>query len=119
MFVGVCRLTFQLFDVHSLKMKRSVVNRLLERTRAKFDISIAEVADNDRLSQAVLSFVVVGNAKPHVDAMMGKVGQFMEEMAVAPLLRRQTEIISFGDEMASDEVLGTSLLDDMSVEDFQ
>ena len=50
MFVGVLRLTFHVPHARSLKDKRSVVRSFRDRVRARFDVSIAEVAAQDLLS---------------------------------------------------------------------
>lgn len=54
MVVGVIRIDLRLFEVHSLKQKRSQVSRILNRLRSKFPISIAEVGCLDLLQRTVL-----------------------------------------------------------------
>ena len=54
MTVGVIRIDLRLFDVHSLKQKRSQVSRLLNRLRSKFPLSIAEVGHLDLLQRSIL-----------------------------------------------------------------
>ena len=96
MFVGVSRLTFHLHGNASLKGKRSIVRRLVDRTRAKFNVSAAEVGDNDVLQRAVIGMTVVGNSASHVDSMLGSVVSFVENIGVAVLVSRETEIIPLG-----------------------
>ena len=43
MFVGICEATFRAEWVSSLKEKRMVVKSLVEKTRHKFNASVAEV----------------------------------------------------------------------------
>ena len=52
MFVGVCRLTLYLHGNVSLKGKRKIMRSLIERTRTKFNASVAEVEDNDSQKEA-------------------------------------------------------------------
>ena len=92
MFVGVCRIVLDLHDNFSLKGKRSVVRRLVHRTRNKFNLSIAEVEDNDVLTRAVLGFSVVGNEKPFVNAVIDKVVDFVELEAEGSLADYQYSI---------------------------
>ena len=96
MFVGVCRLTFHLPGNNSLKGKRRVVTRLVERTRAKFNAAVSEVAQNDVHRSAVIGVAVVGNEGGHVDAMLGRIAGFMEGLGLAPLLNKETEVIPLG-----------------------
>jgi uncharacterized protein YlxP (DUF503 family) len=104
MFVGVCRISLHLPGNESLKGKRSVVRKLIERTRAKFNAAVAEVADNDNKRRAVIGLSVVGNSAAHVDSMLGKIGGFIERMAVAPIASRETEVIPMGGDIGSAEL---------------
>lgn len=103
MFVCVSRLTLQIPDSGSLKAKRQVLRRVTDRVKARFNVSIAEVDDNDLWQRAVLAIAVVGNDRRHVDEQMAKVIHFVEEMYVAPLVARQTEIIAFGENLFAAE----------------
>lgn len=99
MFVCVARLTLQIPDSGSLKSKRQVVRRVTDRVKARFNVAVAEVDDNDLWQRATLGLAVVGNDRRHVDEQMGKVIHFIEEMYVAPLVSRSTEIIGFGERL--------------------
>ena len=103
MFVGVLRLSMHLHGNGSLKGKRSMVRRIVERTRAKFNASVAEVADNDVLQRAVIGITVVGNSTTHVDSMISRIGGFVEGLGVAPITSIQTEIIPLGDDIGERE----------------
>jgi uncharacterized protein len=69
--------------------------------KARFNVAVAEVDDQDLWQKATLALAVVGNDRRHVDEQMGKVIHFVEEMYVAPLISRQTEIMAFGDTLYS------------------
>ncbi|WP_375766972.1 DUF503 domain-containing protein [Archangium gephyra] len=97
MFVCVARLTLQIPESGSLKAKRQVLRRVTERVKARFNVAVAEVDDQDLWQKATLALAVVGNERRHVDEQMEKIIHFVEEMYVAPLLTRQTEIMAFGD----------------------
>ncbi|MFY0529624.1 DUF503 domain-containing protein [Archangium gephyra] len=97
MFVCVARLTLQIPESGSLKAKRQVLRRVTERVKARFNVAVAEVDDQDLWQKATLALAVVGNERRHVDEQMEKIIHFVEEMYVAPLLSRQTEIMAFGD----------------------
>jgi len=97
MFVCVARLTLQIPESGSLKAKRQVLRRVTERVKARFNVAVAEVDDQDLWQKATLALAVVGNDRRHVDEQMEKIIHFVEEMYVAPLISRQTEIMGFGD----------------------
>ncbi|MBZ4400434.1 DUF503 domain-containing protein [Myxococcus faecalis] len=99
MFVGVARLTLQIPESGSLKSKRQVLRRVMDRVKARFNVAMAEVEDQDLWQKATLALSVVGNERRHVDEQLEKVIHFIEEMYVAPLMSRETEILAFGDQL--------------------
>jgi uncharacterized protein YlxP (DUF503 family) len=42
MIIGVCQITLQLPDCHSLKEKRQAIKPLMARVRNQFEVSIAD-----------------------------------------------------------------------------
>lgn len=86
MFVGVMELHFALVDNDSLKDKRSVVKRVMYRCRNTFNVSVAEVEDQDSSDRAVLGVVAVGSDRRYVEGMLAKVEGFVERLALAELL---------------------------------
>ncbi len=101
MFVCVARLTLQIPESGSLKAKRQVLRRITDRVKARFNVAVAEVDDQDLWQKATLALAVVGNDRRHVDEQMEKIIHFVEEMYVAPLISRQTEIMALGDKLYS------------------
>ena len=96
-YIGVCRLDLGLDDNFSLKGKRSVVRRVIQRTRNKFNVAMAEVGDNnDVLTVATLGFTVIGNERGFVNSMVDKIVDFVEELSEAPLLNAQVQIDQYG-----------------------
>lgn len=59
MFVGVVEFDLLLGDVHSLKQKRSVVRPIVAAVRKQFEVSVAEVADQDLNRRARIAVAVV------------------------------------------------------------
>ncbi len=99
MFVGVCRLTFHLHGVSSLKEKRGVMRRIIERTKVKFNASVAETEDNDKHQRGVVGVAVVGNTSAHVNAMMSSIVRFVEHLGFAEILNVATEVIPMKDDI--------------------
>jgi len=99
MFVAVARVTLDIPQAGSLKAKRQVLRRVSDRVKARFNVSVAEVDDQDLWQRATLAMAVVGNDRRHVNEMMDKILQFVEDMYVAPVSDRQMEILSFGDRL--------------------
>ncbi len=101
MFVGVCRLSFHLHGNGSLKGKRKAMRSIIDRTRAKFNVSVAEVADNDSLRRGVVGIAVIGNDVGHVDSSMATITRFIEHMGIAPLSSIETEVIPLGGDIGA------------------
>src|SRR5688572_6789254 len=108
MFVCVARLTLQIPESGSLKAKRQVLRRVTERVKARFNVAVAEVDDQDLWQKASIALAVVGNERRHVDEQMEKIIHFVEEMYIAPLISREKEILAFGDQLFSHEVAPSS-----------
>ncbi|MFB1481413.1 DUF503 domain-containing protein [Corallococcus sp. RDP092CA] len=106
MFVGVARLTLQIPESASLKSKRQVLRRVTDRVKARFNVAVAEVDDQDLWQKASVALAVVGNDRRHVDEQLEKIIHFVEEMYVAPLMARETEVLTFGDQLYPDKVPG-------------
>jgi hypothetical protein len=98
MIVGVCRLALFLPASHSLKDKRQVLRRLIDRTRQKFDVAIAETGDNDLWQRAEVGFAAVGNDRAHVDSVLHNVLSFVDSLYLGEILDRQIELFPFGEE---------------------
>ncbi len=96
MVVGVCQLTLSLPGVNSLKAKRSIVRRLLDRTRNRFNVAAAEVAQQDSHRTAVLAVAVVSSDRGHADSMLQSIASFMEGATEAVVVDRSTELLSLG-----------------------
>jgi len=102
MFVGVCRVALHLHGIESLKGKRSIVKRVVERTKAKFNAAVAEVGENDSLQRAVIGAAVVGNSAAHIDSMLAHVCSFIDRLGLAAVVSRETEVIPLGGDIGRD-----------------
>ena len=80
MFVGICEATFRAEWVSSLKEKRMVVKSLVEKTRHKFNASVAEVDRQEEHKMLVVGFACVSNEKSHAERMLQHILDFMENM---------------------------------------
>ena len=78
LIVGVSKITIRLPENDSLKGKRRVVSSLTTKVRNKFNVSIAEVGDNDVWQVATLGVTCAANEARHVEEVLGKVMDFIE-----------------------------------------
>ncbi len=93
MKIGSAIVTFRAEWVHSLKEKRMVIKSLIEKTRHKFNISIAEVDTPDNHQILTVGFACVSNSAQHIDEMLAQVLNFMENITEAEMIAVQQEII--------------------------
>jgi uncharacterized protein YlxP (DUF503 family) len=61
--VGVLTMVLRIEHAHSLKEKRHVVKSLKDRLRHKFNVSVAEIDDQDLHNSAVLAAAVVSSSR--------------------------------------------------------
>ncbi|HEX7077358.1 MAG TPA: DUF503 domain-containing protein [Candidatus Eisenbacteria bacterium] len=73
MVVGVLRLELHLPAADSLKAKRSVVNRVKERVRSRFNAAISEVGNQDLWQRATIGVAVVGEAPGILDRALHEI----------------------------------------------
>ena len=92
MIVGTCEVTFRAEWVTSLKEKRMVVKSLVEKTRHKFNASVAEVDRQEEHKLIVIGFACVTNERRHADSMIQHILDFMEKNTEAELLSAEYEI---------------------------
>ena len=78
MNVGVCKVTLRLPENQSLKGKRRVISSLCSRIRNKFNVSIAEVGDNEAWQVASLGITCVSNNSRHADEILHSVLAYIE-----------------------------------------
>jgi uncharacterized protein YlxP (DUF503 family) len=95
MVVGVCQVELYLHDNFSLKGKRQVLKSLTQRARKRFNIAIAEVADQDLWQKAVLGICAVGNDRQRVNSTLDQVINFIEETQLTDVADSQIEIINY------------------------
>ena len=81
-------------DNHSLKEKRRVVKSIIGRVKSKFNVSIAEVGNQDLWQSAQIGFCIAGNEKRFINSSLDKVIYFIEESNSAEIKHAEMEIIT-------------------------
>ncbi len=78
MFIISCEIKLHIPMAHSLKDKRRIIKSIMEKSKNKFNIAIAEVGENDLWQSSVIAFVSVSNDKKHLDSLVKRVINFIE-----------------------------------------
>jgi len=106
MVVGLLRFELQIPASTSLKFKRQVVRKVIDRIRARFNVSIAEVADNDLWQVATIGVSAVGNDGAFVNEVLDKVVHSVEESGVdAWVVSHELEILNLGESLDGERTL--------------
>ena len=95
MVVGVLQLTLYLPENHSLKGKRAVLRSMKSRVQAKFNVSVAEVAEQDVWQTIVLGVAQIGNDRDHVDRCLREVSDFVSSLGLAEPGRETYEFTNY------------------------
>jgi uncharacterized protein YlxP (DUF503 family) len=94
MVIGVCQLDLLIRENSSLKDKRRILKKILERVKHTFNVSIAEVGNHDLWQSAQIGFCIVGNDKRFINSSLDKVIGFIEELNSAEIIRSEIELLN-------------------------
>ncbi len=92
MHIASLRLQLEITDGVTLKDKRQVIRSLLDRMR-HFNVSAAEVGDNDSVRYATLAAVAVANDPRFLDGMMARLADLVEREPRVAVMSREFEFV--------------------------
>jgi hypothetical protein len=96
MVVGIKRLDLRIQGNNSLKGKRQIIKKIIERTKNRFNVSIAEIGDHDIWQRAQLGICVVSNDRRKVNSTLDKIYNFIEGLALCEIIDSDFEILTYG-----------------------
>jgi uncharacterized protein YlxP (DUF503 family) len=97
MNVGLLSIRLRL-PSRTLKEKRTIVKSVVERLRARYNASVAEVDDLDAVGFATIAAVCVSNDGAHADAQLQEMARAIQEWRLdAEVLDVRTEVIAVGE----------------------
>lgn len=94
MVIGVATIDLYIHGVRSLKEKRGVVRRVVDRLRARFPLSVAEVDNLDLHQKATIGMAIVTNDQRLADSTLSKALNFVEDMHLAEVTRADLEFLN-------------------------
>jgi len=95
MIVGIGIIDIYIFNSRSLKEKRGGLRRIMKGTQNRFNISIAEIGNNDNWKRGRIGFSVVGNDTGYINSKMDNILKFIDNLGLAELVSSKVEIVSF------------------------
>ncbi len=93
MIVGLCTVELLIPESHSLKEKRQVLQSLKTRLRDKFNVSVAEVGEQDLWQKAILGLACVANESAHVNQVLDQAVNLIQAVPTVQLLRSRIELL--------------------------
>ena len=98
MIIGCCSIKFYLHGNRSLKGKRQVVRSIKDRLKRNFNVSVAEVGDQDNRQSLHIGISAISLDRPYMDGLLTKVADAIDRMSLAEITDCETEIINLGSE---------------------
>ena len=93
MVIGILTLELDIDHAQSLKDKRAVLNRIKDRVRNKFNVSIAEVEPSNVWNIATLAAVVVSNDQRFCNQVLSQVVNHVQEHGDCVIADYSTDFI--------------------------
>ena len=92
MIVGTAEIKLYAPWVSSLKEKRMIVKSLIAMTRNKFNVSIAEIAEQDTHQTIILGFACATSSVSQADSIIDHVITLVESSTEAEIMKITSEI---------------------------
>lgn len=93
MIIGICTCEIYIFNANSLKSKRSVVKSIIEKSKNRFNISIAEVGENNKWQKSIIAFSTISNDQRLVEETIEKVINFFDSYSEIEIINIKREIL--------------------------
>ena len=92
--IGILQFTIEISWATSLKDKRSVIQGMRDKVRRKFNVSLAEVDDQENHTFGTLAAVMAGSDIPYLNSALDKLLAVLDDWRDALLTDHQLEILS-------------------------
>lgn len=86
MVIGLCTIELYIGGAQSLKDKRSILKSLMDRVKAHYNVSIAEIDNHDIWQRSTVAFVCVSNERKHTFQLLNSVVKFLEKQGEYEIL---------------------------------
>ena len=92
MTIGLLQLEMLLHETRSLKDKRSVLSRIKNQVRNKFNVAIAELKYSDQWGRTLLGITTISNDGKIVQQILDDVETCIENQFPIQILNRKVEL---------------------------
>jgi uncharacterized protein YlxP (DUF503 family) len=90
--LGTLEIVLLIRESHSLKSRRRVVRSLVDRIRSRFNVSVADLGDQNVWQKAVIGVAVVANDGRFVNEVLSKVLALVSSDPRAEVIDQSMEI---------------------------
>jgi hypothetical protein len=90
--IGTLEVVLLIHESHSLKSRRRVVKSLIGRIRSRFNVSVADIGDQNLWQKAVIGVAVVANDGRYVNQVLSKVLNLISSDLRAEVIDQTMEI---------------------------
>ena len=105
MLIAASLIELALPGTETIKERRRVARSIKDRIRQRFNVSVAEVADQDERDSICIGCVMVGIDPRHLREGMDKVIRFVESLGLAEVVGDDVVVVRLDevDELEDDE----------------
>jgi uncharacterized protein YlxP (DUF503 family) len=93
MIIGVCTVELFIPESQSLKGKRQVLQSVKHRLREKFNLSVAEVGEQDLWQKSILGLACVANESVHVNQVLEQALNMIRGIPTIEIVRSRIELL--------------------------
>ena len=93
MIVGLLTLDLHIPEANSLKTKRMVIKSLIDRTKNKFNVSVAEVDAQNLWQRSVIGIAIVANETLIINKVFEKIRTIVYNTNEVELIDATTEML--------------------------
>ena len=93
MIIGVLKIELFIPQSSSLKEKRMVLRSIKDRIKNKFNVSVAEVDNQDKWQRATFGIACVGSDKKYVEGTVSTILDLIRSFHAAELIAFDTEFL--------------------------
>ncbi len=93
MVVGLLQLDLHLPLAQSLKDKRSVLKRLKDQLRGRFNISVAEIEPNEQWQRATVGVAMIAEERSYAQGVLRQVAEWVESTRLVNVIQTDEEYL--------------------------
>ena len=112
MLIAAALIELSLPEAETIKARRRVARSVKDRIRQRFNVSVAEVADQDERHSVCIGCVMVGVDPRHLREAMEKIVGYVEGLGIAEVVADDITVVRL------DEVEELDEDDDVDAENF-